>query len=252
MNALIYTRFSPRPKASLCSSCERQHERCARFCLDNNHIVGDAFHDKNVSGATLERDGFNALVNKLELLREKKNKILVVIDAPDRLARDMKVGLILRERIRGAGGIISYANGTPSGETPEEVFVDNLMLALATLERDRASYRTSRGLKRRQAAGEYFGKAPIGYMRPNGKGTKIVPCMTEREAVHYARYLFSLEWSSAAVAQRLQDKFGGLRGGFWVPRTVRKMAKKIHKWESIDEEELTPPECSTESDPSVE
>ncbi|KKL98546.1 hypothetical protein LCGC14_1823340 [marine sediment metagenome] len=239
MKAYIYTRFSPRPDAKDCDSCKKQDDRCVSFCDQKNweHNIATTYYDENVSGIDIERPALNALIN---FLAQEKEKCTIVMDSPDRLARDLMVGLILRERIIRAGNWtrheIAYVDGSPSGGSPEETFIANTMLALATLERDRVSYRTSRGLRKRQAAGEFFGKPPIGYMRPEGKGTKLVPCLQEREAVKTARNFNDLGWASFEIAHELQD-IGSFRGGLWKAKTVRKMIKKVHKWESDPEAE---------------
>lgn len=235
MRAYVYTRHSPRPDKD-CDSCEKQAHRCIDFCntkgLDS--IAYPKFWDESISGTDVERPALNILISTLT---KEKEKCAVVIDSPDRLARDTIVGLVLRERITRAGGLIRYADGSPSGETPEQKCIATVMLAFATLERDRVSYRTSRGLKKRQAAGEFFGKPAIGWGRLGGKGTKLVPCENERKAVIMARSLFFHGWSSSAVAQRIQDTLGGFRGGSWKAKTVRKMSRKIHGWEKKGEED---------------
>ncbi len=238
MKVYIYTRFSPRPDAQTSDSCEKQLDRCINFCKSKGWTDWDAFQssycDESVSGVDIERLALNALISRLV---KKKERCAVVIDSPDRLARDTMVGLVLKERITRAGGVIAYADGSPSGSSPEDTFIITMMLALATLERDRVSYRTSRGLKKRQANGEFFGKPPIGYQRPGGKGTKLVPCMSERESVNAARTLFKQGWSSSAVARKIQDTICDFRGGNWKPKTVRKMARKNHDWEKEGDDE---------------
>lgn len=233
--ALIYTRFSPRPDADTSQSCEKQADRCRVFCIEKGYKLNNfnsVCDDRNVSGTSLERAGFNLMVTTVRIASKKyKEKVAVIVDSPDRLARDLKVGLILRERIQDAGGILEYADGSPCGLSPEDKFMSSIMMAIATLERDRISFRTSRGMKKRQANGEFFGKPPIGYMRPGGKGTKLVPCYTEREAIGVARELFKKGFSANIVAQKLEDIFGKFRGSQWKAKTVKKMANKTHKWE---------------------
>ena len=230
MRAYIYTRFSPRPNAKDCDSCEKQKMRCIDFCDQKKWEGGHSlvYQDKDVSGIDIERPAFNIMI---KLLTEETHKIFIIIDSPDRLARDLMVGLILRERITRAGGMIVYADGSPSGDSPEDKFIANMMLALATLERDRVSYRTSRGLKKRQAAGEFFGKPPIGYMRPGGKGTVLVPCNSEREAVKIAKRLYRYGRSFLSIRAQIQDECGNFRGGDWKVKTVKKIIKKRHGWE---------------------
>lgn len=234
MKALIYTRFSPRPDAKDCDSCAKQDYRCKIFATNNSYEIIGRFWDENTSGVAIDRKYFNSMITAL---KPKKEKIVIIIDTPDRLARDTLVSLLLQERIEQAGGLIVYADGSPSGNTPEQKFFATIRMALSTFERDRIAYATSRGLKKRQANGEFFGKPPIGYMRPEGKGTKLVPCMPEREAVKIARDCFKIGWSAAGIAQYLQDEYSNFRGDCWKAKTVKRMARKAHKWESDPEGE---------------
>ncbi|HDZ38277.1 MAG TPA: hypothetical protein ENH62_08340, partial [Marinobacter sp.] len=120
-------------------------------------------------------------------------------------------------------------------DTPESKFFMNIMAAVAAFERDRICYRTSRGIKKRQANGEHFGKVPIGYQRVNGKGTELVPFEKERVAVETARRMRQNGLTSVEIANRL-DRGGRFRGKYWKARTVRKMIAKTHNWEKEDGE----------------
>ena len=94
--AIIYTRFSPRPNAAECDSCEKQMERCGQFC--NNRELGSdgegihVFSDEAVSGGELNRPGLQAAIEALE------PGMVRVVDSSDRLARDMLGNLTIRQQ----------------------------------------------------------------------------------------------------------------------------------------------------------
>lgn len=234
MKACVYTRFSPRPDASTSDSCVKQRERCEKYATERKHDIVIHYSDENVSGGELNRPAMCDLIKALEI---SSIPVTVIIDSPDRLARDVFVGGILRHRIEEAGGTIEFADGTPSDDTPESKLMRGIFAAFAQFERDRICFRTSRGIKRRQANGEHFGKVPIGYQRVNGKGTTLEPCEKERGAIKTARMLKKNGMSSLGIAHRLENELKDFRGGPWKARTIRRMVKKLHNWESVTGEE---------------
>ncbi len=236
MRAIIYTRFSPRPNAKDCDSNQKQYDRCSEFAKANGHIVLKSFSDNAVSGGDLDRP---ALEKMLDFLRRQnaKDRIVVIVDCVDRLARDLLVNLTIRQQIEKANGELIFADGSLCGTSPEARFFVNMMAAVAAYERDRICHRTSRGIKKRQANGEHFGKVPIGYKRDPENGTKLLTCAMERRAIACARRYSEDGHESQNIADIITTKLGLFRGTRWKARTVRKMIKKTHKWESAPEEE---------------
>lgn len=225
---VIYTRFSPRPDHEECDSCEKQAQRCwdylereavSRGC---KYTVLEVCEDKNVSGGVYERPGLKRALERL-VCRDRRRMLLV--DSADRLARDVMVAGMIKADVEKAGAYIEYANGISPTDTPEGKFLDNILSAVAALERDKIRARTKAGLARKAAAGVYLGKVPIGYMRdPETKG--LVECPEEREIVNeikFKRLHFGL--TSKAIARQIQINHGQIRGNTWSDRTVRKLLK---------------------------
>ncbi|KKK76502.1 hypothetical protein LCGC14_2862980, partial [marine sediment metagenome] len=53
MKAFIYTRFSPRPQAQNCDSCEKQGDRCFEFGQKKDYKLTNlisVFDDEGISG----------------------------------------------------------------------------------------------------------------------------------------------------------------------------------------------------------
>jgi len=149
---------------------------------------------------------------------------VLVADSVDRLARDMLVNLTIRHQVEKAGGRIEYANGTPVNDTPEGKLFSNILAAFAAYERDRVRHATSRGMKRRQAEGEWFGKPPVGFMLDPECKTQLVECPQEQAGIYQARQLAGTG-PTYWIAEEVTRLTGPFRGNPWTAKTVRKILK---------------------------
>lgn len=221
--AVIYTRFSPRPNAKECDSCEKQEERCRAYCERKGYHVLGAQSDPDTTGGVLERLGLRMAIQQIDAHPEET---ILVVDATDRLARDMLVSLTIRYQVEKAGGRIEFANGTPVADTPEGRLFSNILAAFAAYERDRIRHATSRGIKRRQANGEWFGKPPCGWQLDPNNSKKLVEHPTEQDAIRRAIEIdgyLSPKFSSEQIAKILTQEYGLFRGKPWSARTVRRL-----------------------------
>lgn len=223
--AVVYTRFSPRPNATDCDSCEKQEERCVTYCDKNGYLVVWVFHDKDVSGGVLARAGLIGAMNRLT-----PGSILVV-DSPDRLARDLLVSLTIRHQVTERGATIEYADGSPIATTPEGKLLQNVLAAFSAYERDRVRFRTSRGLKKRQENGEWFGKPPIGMMRDPLDSKRLVRCEGEQTAIAFMRKMEGDGCTPAGIACLLNAAcdITSCRGRKWHARTIQRVLKREEK-----------------------
>ncbi|KKL81059.1 hypothetical protein LCGC14_1998600, partial [marine sediment metagenome] len=94
--AVIYSRFSPRPNAKGCDSCEKQEERCFILLDRKEYACHKRLRDEAVSGGILNRPGL------LAALRLLKPGWILVVDSSDRLARNMLVNLTIRQQVADA------------------------------------------------------------------------------------------------------------------------------------------------------
>ncbi len=224
--AIIYTRFSPRPNAAECDSCEKQVERCGQYCNNRKlHSDGEGipiFSDEAVSGSVLNRPGLRAAIEALE------PGMVLIVDSSDRLARDMLVNLTIRQQVADAGATIEFADGSPCDDTPEGKLFQNILAAFSAYERDRIRLRTKQGLARKRENGERTtSKIPIGWQLDPDDPKRLVKHHRELNAIKRMCCLKSSGYSSKAIAGNLH---GSCRGRPWSARTVRKMLKKHAYW----------------------
>ena len=222
--AIAYTRFSPRPNAKDCDSNEKQEERCRAYCEGKGYEVVAVHSDEAVTGGVFERPGLDAAIRDLEAYTCEK---VLVVDSVDRLGRDMLVTLTIRHEVERAGGRIEFANGTPAATTPEGKLFSHILAAFAAYERDRIRYATSRGIRRRQANGEFFGRPPAGWMRDPENSKKLIRHEQEQKALNRIRELAQFGRPSHRIAKLVTEEFGLFRGKPWNARTVRKIVRRV-------------------------
>ena len=224
MKALIYTRFSPRPNAEECSSCEGQHTRCRDYCLKKGYYAYIAFHDKAVSGSDLIRP---ELTRALDALCHGD---VFVVDRQDRLSRDMFVSLAIKREIASKGATIEYADGSPCGDDPESKLFQNIMAAFAAFEREKFAERTKRGMAKKKAEGVHFGAVPYGYNRIEGK---LILDIYEQNAIRDMMDWHKSGKSSEAIAKHCNKHWGKSDDTSWTARTIRRIIAR-EKQKTLD------------------
>lgn len=223
--AIIYTRFSPRPDADTSRSCEKQEERCRTYCHHCGHEVVSIWADKSATGGILNRPGLQGALNLLA------PGMVLIVDSSDRLARDMLVNLTIRHQVAEAGGAIEYANGAPAGTTPEGLLFQNILAAFSAYERDRIRLRTKQGLDKKRKNGERTtGKIPIGWKLDSKDPKRLVRCEKERRAIMWMCTYRRNGFTSEEIAQRLTREIGSCRGKPWSARTIRRLIKREAYW----------------------
>lgn len=223
---VIVTRFSDRPGAENCNSCEKQEERCLEYCEKNGIVVAPThvYHDKAVSGGKLKRLELEAAIDAIN------PGYVMVIDRPDRLARDMLIALTISARVRAAGGTIEYADGSPSGSTPEEEFCANIMMAMAQYERERIRKWSRDAARKKQLECKRVGRLAIGWMLDLEDAERVIRCMPERDAIRDACRLHLAGVSWDGISRMLTHKFGPCRGKSWSARTIRRVVPRESYW----------------------
>ena len=96
-NAVIYCRVSTKKQAREGNGLASQETRCREYAGMQNHDVIGVFTD-DVSGKLAERPGFNQMLSFIR--KNRKLGIVVIIDDPSRMARDVRHHFNLKDLIR--------------------------------------------------------------------------------------------------------------------------------------------------------
>jgi site-specific DNA recombinase len=204
----------------------RAHIVARGWSLDEAHI----FRDDGYSGGTLTRPGLDSLRDKAALAEFE----LVLVTAPDRLARKYVHQALILEELERSGCQVEFLD-RPMSDDPHDQLVLQIRGAVAEYERALIADRMRRGRLAKLRAGQLlpWTKALYGYIldaeRPRDPArVRVHP--TEAEIVRqiFAWYTHPEERPSLyAVAKRLTDQgvptpTGGQR---WNTSSIRGMLK---------------------------
>lgn len=168
LNVVAYIRVSTEDQAESGLGMDAQRTRCKALCQVKDWPEPVFYVDDGISGTKpiSKRPGLNQLVEDA-----KAGKIdAVVIPSLDRLGRRLIIVVNLIEQLC-FNQHIALVSCKESFDTssPQGTFVMHMFVAMAQLERDLISERTTDALSERDKRdGEHGGGVPFGYVRASG------------------------------------------------------------------------------------
>ncbi len=188
MNAVIYTRFSPRPVQDGdaeriaanedAESIRLQVDVCHRYAVMKELVVTETIKDPETSARQtplFEREGGS----RLKCLPTGTH---VICSKLDRVFRSTADGLLTMNYFKKHGIVLHFADQsgcTVELSTGEGEFMFTVLLAAASLEPRRTADRTSKAMKHRQSNGERMTSKqtiPFGYMIDPFDEDRIIVC----------------------------------------------------------------------------
>lgn len=169
--AVIYTRFSPRPNAGESMSCEFQERKCRDYCEYRDLDVLSVYRDRGLSGKRADnRPGLQkALVQVCQV-----RGVLVVYDL-FRLARSTKDAIIIAEMLKKKHVDLALITQQIDTSTPMGMAFYQVAAVFGELERKTTAERTRVALKHRQDKGfRVSRRTPYGYMLDPDNPKKII------------------------------------------------------------------------------
>lgn len=230
-NALIYTRYSPRPEKD--GDAERiaanedaetirlQVDVCQRYAMMKGLMVSDILKDPETSARKtplFEREcGFR--------LKHLPKGTHVICSRLDRMFRSTADGLLTMEHFRSRDITLHFADQggcTLDLSTGEGEFLVTILLSAASLEPRRTADRTSKAMKHRQSNGQRMTSAktiPFGQKIDPTDSSRTIPCNVERSAIHLAKGMHNKGASFRDIAKSL----GPIRGKILSPQSVKQL-----------------------------
>lgn len=229
MNAIIYTRYSPRPAKD--GDSERiaadedaetiriQIDTCYRYAAMKALAVSEVIKDPETSARKtplFEREaGWR--------LKHLPAGTHVICSKLDRVFRSTADGLTTMAYFKTRGIILHFADQsgcTLDISTGEGEFLFTILLAAASLEPRRTADRTSKAMKHRQENGQRMTSKmtiPFGQMADPADPSRTIECFEEVQAIHTAYGLRKLNVSLRDIAKRI----GPIRGKILSPQSVK-------------------------------
>lgn len=233
MNAIIYTRFSPRPakdgdeeRSAANEDAETirlQIDVCQRYAVMKGLIIAETIKDPETSARKtplFEREGGS----RLKFLPRGTHIVVLKLA---RLFRSAVDGLTTLEHFDKRGIIVHFADEggvSLSTNTAKGKLVTTMLLAVAEYEPGETAERTSRAMKHRQSNGQRMTSTktiPFGQMADPDDPARTVPCGLELEAINIAKNHSARGISLREIAIRL----GPIRGKILSAQSVKSLLK---------------------------
>ena len=217
---IIYSRFSPRKNADTCESCETQIAMCEQYAHVKGWEIVQTFADKDVSGDDELRPLLWQAVDAL-----RKGDVLLCWKR-DRLARDLYLMCAIRRAVKKHGGIIHTVEQGEMGTEPEDVFRDQIIDAVAELERKLISARTRAAMLQHQRDGRRMShNLPYGWKQDQEDDKRMVMDEAQHKVINEIVAKRDSGESYRSIANYLNRK-GGTKATPWTATGVMRVYKR--------------------------
>lgn len=244
--AVIYTRFSPRPKRGdkVCESCETQEERCRAYCQQMGYEVREEliFHDREASGGSMDEASRPNLHKAMNACR--RHKATLVCYSLSRLTRSIKDSLEIVDSINRSGCGLALLDISVDSNTPIGRAVISLISVINQLEREQIAERTSDAMLAHQERGRAMSKEPpFGFAvvedlptptsdsifgSPQKPVKRLVINQDEFRVVKMICEAYTRSQSLSGVARKLNSDGVQCRGAKWHPQTIKRILKRAN------------------------
>ncbi len=230
--ALIYCRVSSKKQEEEGSGLDSQEHRCREKALQLGCDVEAVFPDTISGGGDfLKRPGMVRLLAHLDA--NPHRRYVVIFDDLKRYSRDTEFHLTLRREMLKRHAIRICLNFNFE-DTPEGKFLETILAATGTLEREQNARQVSQKMKARMEQGFWVNRAPVGYkyVKSSRGGKELVfdePLASiAREALEgFACGRFETQAEVQRFLESQPDFPKDMQGGKIRPFTVTRFLKKI-------------------------
>src|SRR5215207_2670594 len=207
MRAAIYARVST-PRQARESNTDQQVARLERYAerqgwvLDGGHVYLDEGH----SGASLSRPGLDALRDAAAMAEFE----VLLVAAPDRLARNYVHQVLLLEELQGRGCRVEFAE-RPMSQDPNDQLLLQIRGAVAEYERTLIAEGMRRGRLAKLRSGQLlpFLRVPFGYRTDTERPRDPAGLRVEEYEAAIVRQMFAWYLEQGAtlgtIARRLTE-----------------------------------------------
>jgi DNA invertase Pin-like site-specific DNA recombinase len=225
LKAYGYCRVSTEEQAREGISLDAQEQKIRTYAQLKDLELLEIIRDEGFSGKDLQRPGLQRLLN---LIQGTEAEALVVYKL-DRLTRNTSDLLLLIEEIfkKGNTRFFSITEEIDTDSAMGKFFL-TIMGAMAQMERELISERTSTALQYKKEQGQSLGKIPFGYSRIDGQ---LAPDSAEKNIIHRIKRWRKSGLSYDKIAAMLNEK--GIKpkckNSLWHGSTVHYILNKKKK-----------------------
>lgn len=227
---VIYARFSPRPDAEECDSCDKQIARAKEYCERRGWLWAESriYRDDDESGGDWDRPEIWNAINAT------KRGMVLLVTCWDRLARDTQFTLMVNEDLRRRGAVLYSGQEGPfdDEDNPAIKLTSTLLAAVAEYVRRIIAAKTRAAMRRHVRNGRVMSRElPIGFEydpdspkhEDSGLPTRMRTNDQEEGQVQRILELRKRRWSLRKIARYMNDYDRPIRGHTWSHRTVSRV-----------------------------
>jgi len=222
--AIIYSRFSDRPRAADCDSNDKQEQRCRSYCQAYGWEVVQAYRDDAISG----KEAANRPELQAALKHAQKLKGAFVVYDISRFARDVIDGATIEKSLRKKGVDLVSVTERIDCTTPDGRLMLNIKLSMAQYQRESNALRTSKAMLHYQKNGRRMSaQTPYGFKRDPFDEAMIVPDLFEQRNIELMRSFQARGAGLREICRMLTAN--GIRsrtGNGWGHTTIRRILQR--------------------------
>jgi site-specific DNA recombinase len=225
MKVALYVRVSTQRQAQT-QTIEDQLQRLTSYIEDKQWVLDDdyIFRDDGYSGAKLNRPALNRLRDKVR----SQSVNLVLLTAPDRLARNYVHQVLLIEEMENSGCTIEFID-RPMSREPDDQLMLQIRGAVAEYERTLITERMRRGREMKMRTGRLLPWTipPFGYCTDPEHPRDPAGVRIDESAAAIVVEIFQYYGQEGATIRQVADRlqahgFAPPRGkGSWAGSTIR-------------------------------
>ncbi len=223
---VLYARFSPRPRAAECESCENQLKELRQYAWKRGYEIVGQFKDEALSGG----DDWQDRPGMFDAAEASKRGMLFCVRSFDRLFRDTRKALVFGAMLEGKGvRIRSITEEAASLDTPEAKLMRGFFLLFAEYQREITRARTRTKMLEHQRNGRRMSKEPpYGWRTSRDNPSLLEPDPYEQEVIEIVKSLAcDPEMSLRAIGRTLTERGFHRRGKpDWPHQIIKRILRR--------------------------
>jgi len=199
---ILYARFSPRPNAAECESCEAQLAELRQYAWKRGYEIAGEFQDKALSGG----DDWNDRPGMFDAANAAKRGSIFCVRAFDRLFRDTEKALVFKSMLEAKGvKIRSITEEVACDGSPIANMVRTIFLAVAEYQREMIRARTRAKMLEHQRNGRRMsGAPPYGHRFDPAHPKRLIADAAEQANIVTIRDLWSKGMKLRQIARWME------------------------------------------------
>lgn len=182
IKAVLYARYSPRPKTKPgeheCQSIEHQLAACITHCKEKGYEIVEVCTDEGRSGADEDRPGL------FQALKALKKGYRLIAWRADRLARGVYLDEWIRRQVKIRKAVLEVTEGELDDGSPERTLIRQVLTAFSEYERKLMNSRTRHAMRVYQSQGRRMSlHPPYGWSDDPTDSKRLVPNHKERDVI---------------------------------------------------------------------